>query len=132
MTTLAELSLRFVPSAVEGLPDVSEVTIFPNRLELLSAGKPIVIRFLDIARWDRHGRLYRALVRLGMGVRGYPSVADRDWFHPPARRFFRFYTVPPVTVYMVEEPPEVTYGETMFRRVQGVIALGGFATYDLG
>jgi hypothetical protein len=132
MVTPAETSLRFVPSAVEGLPDVSEVALFPDRLELLSAGKPVVIRLLDIARWHRHGWLYRPLARLGLGVRGYPSVADRDWFHPPAGRFFRFFTAPPVTVFMPDEPPEASYGQTLFRRVQDVLAAGGFGTHDLG
>jgi hypothetical protein len=59
-------------------------------------------------------------------------VADRDWFHPPAGRFFRFYTTPAVTVYMPDEPRELEYGETMFVRVQNVIWLGGFTTRDLG
>ena len=50
MTMSAETSLRFVPSAVEGLPEVTEITVYPDRLELRSAGKRVVIRFLDIAR----------------------------------------------------------------------------------
>ena len=132
MATSAETSLRFMPSAVEGLPHVTEVAFFPDRMELLSDGKLVVIAFLDIARWCRGGWMYRPLARLGLGVRGYPSVADRDWFHPPARRFFRFYTAPPVTVYMPDEPRALSYGETMFRRVQNVLGLGGFGTFDLG
>ena len=98
--------LRFQPSAVAGLLAVTEAVVYPDRLELLSEGKWIVIRFIDIARWHRHSWSYRTLVRLGFGVRGWPSVADRDWFHPPAQRFFRFYTSPPITVYMPDEPPE--------------------------
>ena len=70
--------------------------------------------------------------RLGFAVRGWPSVADRDWFHPPAGRFFRFYTRPEVTLYMPDESQELGYGETMFRRVQNVIGVGGFGTFDLG
>jgi hypothetical protein len=124
--------LRFVPSAVEGLPHVTEAAVFPDRLELLSEGKWVVIRFLDIARWYRGGWIYRPLGRLGWRVRGWPSVADRDWFHPPAGRFFRFYTDPPVTVYMADEPPETNFGQTLFRRVQNVMARGGFGSFDLG
>jgi hypothetical protein len=90
MTTLAEHTFRFVPSAVQGLPAVTEVTVFPDRLELLSEGKVVVIRFRDIAWWHGGGWLQRPLARLGFQVRGWPSVADRDWFHPPAGRFFRF------------------------------------------
>jgi hypothetical protein len=132
VATAAQHGLWFVPSAVEGLPAVTEVAVFPDRLELLSEGKWVVIRFLDIARWYRRGWLYRPLARLGLGVRGWPSVADRDWFHPPAARFFRFFTQPPLTVYMPDEPPETSYGQTMFRRVQDVLAEGGFGTFDLG
>jgi hypothetical protein len=132
VATATEDSLRFAPSAVEGLPCVTEVAVFPDRLELLSAGKWVAIRFLDIARWHRHGWLYRSLARLGWGIRGYPAVGDRDWFHPPSGRFFRFYTEPPVTVYMPDESRDIGYGHTMFRRVQNVMALGGFGTCDLG
>jgi hypothetical protein len=133
MTTAAEHPLRFAPSAVEGLPSVTEAAVFPDRLELLSGGERVVIRFLDIARWHRLGWFYFPLARLGFRVRGCPSVADRDWFHPPSGRFFRFYSSPPVTVYMPDEPPEPGYAEeTIFRRVQVVIGMGGFGTFDLG
>jgi hypothetical protein len=132
MATAAEECLRFIPSAVEGLPAVTEAAVFPDRLELLSEGKWVVIRFLDIARWYRRGWLYRPLALLGFGVRGWPSVADRDWFHPPAGRFFRFFTAPPITVSMPDEPRETSYGQTMFRRFQDVLAAGGFGTFDLG
>jgi hypothetical protein len=58
-------------------------------------------------------------------------VADRDWCRPPAGRFFRFYTKPAITVFMPDEPRELRYGETVFRRVQNVLRLGGFSTFDL-
>lgn len=132
MATATEDSLRFVPSTVEGLSGVTQAAVFPDRLELLSDGKWVVIRFLDIARWKSGGWLYRPLARLGLGLGGRPPVADRDWFQPPAGRFFRFYTKPEITVYMPDEPRELGYGGTMFRRVQKVIGLGGFSTYDLG
>src|SRR5262245_32687739 len=109
MATAADDSLRFVPSTVEGLSGVTEGAVCPDRLALLSEGKWVIIRFLDIARWHRGGWLYRPLARLGLRVRGEPSVADRDWFHPPSGRFFRFYANPAVTVYMPDEPPELGY-----------------------
>ena len=127
-----ENTLRFVPSAVVGLPGVAEVALFPDRLELLSAGRWIEIRFLDVARWNGFGWLFCPLARLGWRVCGWPSVADRDWFHPPAERYFRFYTKPTITVYLPEEPRETPYLQTIFRRVQNVISLGGFTTQDLG
>ena len=125
-------SLRFVPSSVTGLAAVTEVAVFPDRLELLCEGAWVVFHSLDIARWPRRGWLYRPLARLGFGVRGRPLVADRDWFHPPAERFFRFSTTPPVTVSMPDEPWDAEYGQTLFRRVQDVLAAGGFGTFDLG
>ncbi len=132
MATATEDNLRFVPSAVDGLPSVTEAVVFGDRLELLSEDQWVVIRFLDIARWYRLGWVYRLLARYGWGVRGWPSIADRDWFHPPSGRFFRFFTKPPITIYMPDEPRGTTYGKTMFRRVQNVIGLGGFGTFDLG
>jgi hypothetical protein len=132
LTTAVEDNLRFVPSSVEGLPGVTEAAVFSDRIELLSEGKWVVAHFRDIARWHRWGWLYRPLAWFGFGVRGWPSVADRDWFHPPAGRFFRFYTMPEVTVFMPDEPRELGYSKTMFRRVQNVIELGGFGTVDLG
>src|SRR5437867_76829 len=109
MAAAAEASLRFVPSAVDGLPSVTEVAVFPDRLELLSEGKWVLIRFLDIARWNRCGWFYRPLARLGWGVRAWPSVGDRDWFHPPSARFFRFFAEPAVTVYLPDEPSDTSY-----------------------
>ena len=131
MAASPETSLRFSPSKVEGLPCVTEVAVFPGRIELLTAGSWSVIRFVDIAQWHRLGWLYRPLAHLGW-ICGFPSVADRDWFHPPSGRFFRFYTQPPVTVYMPDESDELSYGQTLFVRIQSVIQSGGFSTSDLG
>lgn len=130
MATTTEASLRFVPSRVEGLPSVTEVVVFPDRLELLSAGEWVVIRLADIAKWPRPRRLLRLLARFGWRPSWLP-VADRDWFHAPADRFFRFYTTPPVVVYVPDEEG-VGYAETCFRRLHHVIGLGGFGTFDLG
>jgi hypothetical protein len=127
-----ENCLRFIPSSVSGLPDVTEAAVFPDRLELLSEGRWVVIRFLDIARWYRLGWLYRPLARCGGPVLGRPAVADRDWFHLPAERFFRFFTTPPITVCMPDEQRETSYAQTMFRRVQDQLSKGGFSTFDLG
>src|SRR5687768_8905237 len=102
MASANQQHLRFIPSRVEGLAAVSEVVVFPDRLELLSEGKPVVVCFADIARWPRLGALWRSLAHLGI-VRGNPCVADRDWFHMPADRYFRFYTEPAITVFMPHE-----------------------------
>ena len=58
-------------------------------------------------------------------------VADRDWFHPPAGRFFRWYTTPPVTICMpIGDAPGFRQG--VFHRIQDVLRSGGFVTHDLG
>lgn len=128
----AEATIQFVPSGVEGLPSVTQVAVFPDRLELLSKGNWVVIHFLDIARWSRLGWFYHLLARFGWGVRGCPKVGERDWFHPPAGRFFRFYSRPPVTVFLPNESPDLGYEQTLFLRVQMVMVAGGFRTWDLG
>jgi hypothetical protein len=125
-----EQCLRFAPSRVTGLPEVTEVAVYPDRLELKAAGRPVVFRFADIAQWPRPSWLWRLLARLGWRARWLP-VADRDWFHAPPDRFFAFYTTPPIVVYMPDESG-VEYPQTCFRRVQEVIQAGGFNTADLG
>jgi hypothetical protein len=126
-----ERGLRFLPNRVDRLAVVTEVTVFSDRLELLSAGERVTRRLEDIAAWPRPAFLWRLLARLGWRPRWLP-VGERDWFHSPSERFFRFYTQPPIVVYMPEEPPETDYGSTLFRRVQDVMLAGGFSTWDLG
>lgn len=125
-----ELVVRFVPSHVDGLPSVSEAAVFPDRLELRSEGRWVVVRLCDIVRWHRHDWLRRIWAGLGLRVRG--SVGERDWFHPPAQRYIRFFTEPPITVYMPDEPADVDYAHSIFCRIQVVMAAGGFGTFDLG
>ncbi|MBI5514285.1 MAG: hypothetical protein HY909_10980 [Deltaproteobacteria bacterium] len=123
-------SLRFVPSRVEGLAGVTEVTARPDRLELVSEGRLVTVLLASIADWPWPRRLRRLLARAGLRPRWLP-VGDRDWFHEPQDRFIRFFTTPPLTVYMPDERG-VAYEHTCFRRLQDVIARGGFTTNDLG
>jgi hypothetical protein len=123
--------LRFVPSRVEGLADVTDVTVYPDRLEFVSRGRQVSFRLADIAVWPRPAFLWRRLGRLGWRPHWLP-VGERDWFHPPSERFFRFYTEPRIIVYMPDEPEETDYGSTLFQRVQDVLREGGFNTWDLG
>src|SRR6202043_194981 len=45
--------IRFVPSRVEGLPAVTEVGIFPDRLEVCTSGEWKLFPFAEIAQWPR-------------------------------------------------------------------------------
>ena len=123
--------LQFVPSRVEGLPDVTGVTIYPDRIELASATGVVKHRFADIARWPSPPILWKLLYRLGMRPRWLP-VADRDWFHEPADMFFEFYTNPRLKVYMPQEESKEDYMASFFSRIQSVLRQGGFHTNDLG
>jgi hypothetical protein len=124
-------SFRFVPSRVDGLPNVTEVVVYPDRLELLSAGEWVTHRFADIADWFWPAPLWRWLFRMGWRQRWLP-VGERDWFHPPSERFFRFYTRPRIVVFMPDEPSDIDCGSTLFYRVKEVMREGGFTTWDLG
>lgn len=124
--------LRFVPSRVEGLPDVTEIAVSPDRLELKSAGEWVVRPFASMVKWPRPAWLWQALFRLGWRRRWGLAVADRDWFHRPPDRFFSFYTTPPLVVYMPNDEITEGYAETTFVRIQMVMRSGGFASNDLG
>lgn len=123
--------LQFVPSRVEGLPEVTSVTVFPDRIELASAAGVVTHRFADIARWPEPAFLWRLLYRLGVKPRWLP-VADRDWFHEPADMFFAFYTKPRLKVCMPRDESKDDYGSSYFVRMQNVLREGGFQTFDLG
>src|SRR5262249_7364910 len=71
------------------------------------------------------------LARRGWRRRWLP-VGERDWFHPPSERFFRFYTEPPVVVYLPDEDPSLDGCSSLFGRIRGLIRVGGFQTWDLG
>jgi hypothetical protein len=85
----------------------------------------VTIRLDDVAEWPRPRWLWR------LGRPRFLRVGERHWFHDPPDRFFRFFTTPPITVYMPDESG-VEYEATVFRRLQDVIAAGGFTTHDLG
>jgi hypothetical protein len=115
---------RFVPSRAEGLADITEVIVRPDRLEVRSAGHWVVLWLARIARWPRPVRMWRLLARLGWRRRPV-AVADGDWLQRPPDRFFRFYTAPAVLLCMPADEP-CGRGGSCFARVQEVLAAGGF------
>ena len=128
---MADEQLQFVPSRVEGLADVTRVTVYPNRIELTSASGMVTHQFADIARWPTPAPVWKLLYRLGVKPRRL-LVADRDWFHQPAGMFFTFYTTPRLKVYMPREETKADYASSYFVRVQEVLSQGGFHTFDVG
>src|SRR2546423_1721833 len=126
----SEACLRFVPSRITGLPGVTEVVVRSDRQELFSNGSWVTFKLTEIAQGPWPARVWRLLSRVGRHPAWLP-VADRDWFHPPADRYFTFYTNPPVTVYMPVDDPTDWQAST-FWRLQTVLWSGGFHTSDLG
>jgi hypothetical protein len=123
-------SLRFVPSRVEGLPEVSEVRLFPDRIEARSAGKWLTFRFIEMVRWPQPVWFWRLLRRATGRPVGLP-VGDRDWFHSPPDRYFSLYTDPRLVLFMPTDEPD-EYGRGTFAQIQYVLSAGGFSTLDLG
>ena len=56
---LVENCLRFVPSRVDGVRDVVEAAVYPDRLELRCADRLVVYRFDEIAEWPSPAWLWR-------------------------------------------------------------------------
>jgi hypothetical protein len=128
----AEVSgvVRFHPSHAEGLPDVREVVVRPDRLEVNTAGRWVSFPFRRIGR-RQESRVMSLVKWLVRGTHWPVLVADRDWFHPPRDRFFLWYTDPPLRTCMPEDEP-ADHAASYFSRIQAVLWSGGYATSDLG
>lgn len=125
-----EFKITFTPSRVDWITEVHSVTIWPNCLGVETADGGQKFRFEEIGRIQESGIM--RFMRWLSGSRPFGMlVADRDWFHPPQNRFFRFYTDPPMTVYMPSNET-VGYEDSFFFRIQAVIGCGGYETFDLG
>lgn len=112
--SLAEL--RFHPSRCEGAPGpVEEVRVDAQGVELIGPGGPWRFAFQDMRerRWLRRSSV----------------VGERDWFHSPTNRFVRFYTAPPITIYM---PASDTRAGETYRALLAALRGLGFTTHDLG
>lgn len=114
-----QANVEFRPSRVEGADGVVLVTVSPRDLRLFTADTVRVVQFADIARQSRPAG--RSL-----------CIADRDWFHAPPDRFFRFYTTSPLTVFMPLDDAQ-DWESSCFARIEGIIHSDGlFTTADLG
>ena len=118
------MAVRFVPSRCEGVSGVDAVTVHPDALELHIGAGRTVHRFADLA-----GRPTGLRAAVDWLARTPRTIGERAWFHPPAERFFRFDTTPPITLFMPASDTE--QGET-WRAIRAVLQAGGYATRDLG
>ena len=122
--------VRFVPSHVEGLPDVEEVTVSPHQLEVKTAAQWVIFRFDKIGRAQEPTAKSFLKRIVGMPVVP-PMVGERNWFQVPKDRFFLWYTDPLLKTCM-PETEGADYATSLFPRIHGVLAAGGFSTFDLG
>lgn len=126
-----EVEVRFVPSKVEGLDGVvREVIVRRDAIELLTDSGPVRYAFASFA-WREEPWLNMVLKR-AVGMCPYPrNVGERDWCREPHDRFIRFFTKPPMTVYMPVDEGD-GWGGTTFGRIVELMGRGGFSTWDLG
>jgi hypothetical protein len=122
--------VRFRPSRAEGLPDVREIVVHPDRLEVNTGGSWLTFPFRRMGRRSESW-VMSLIKRLARRPPWPVLVADRDWFHPPPDRYFLWYTDPPLRTCMPEDEP-VERAASYFYRIQAVLGLGGYATFDLG
>src|SRR4051812_46800267 len=98
-TPQSDRGIRFVPREFEGLPAVTEVVVFPDRLEVETEGVWKTVWFRDIARRQQPllTELFRRLLGRQVGRRA-----------PGGRAFGHlvFYTTPELRLWLPEEDPE--------------------------
>ena len=121
--------VSLVPSHCEGLPDVREVVVRPDCLEVNSEGNRITFPFSKIGR--RQESALRSFIKRLVGRRPFALlVGERDWCRPPSERYFVWYTTPPVKTYMPDDEG-TSYSESYFPRIHEVMAGGLYGTFDL-
>src|SRR3954454_12431503 len=92
-----DLSVRFVPSRVEGVSNVLEVVVRPDRLELRGDQGWVSVEYRPLI--DQTGPLTIFERMFGWGGRP-PIAAIRFSREHYAQSFVRFLTEPPITLYM--------------------------------
>ena len=125
-----EKLVRFAPSRADGLPDVREVVVRPDRLDVNTEGEWITFPFCKIGR-RQESAVVSFLKRLVGKDPAVKLVGERDWCRPPKDRFFIWYTSPPLKTYMPEDEGR-DYGSSYFPRIHRVMwASGRYGTFDL-
>jgi hypothetical protein len=117
------MSVRFVPSRVQGVDGVREVEVHPDRLELHTDQGLRVLPLADFAAAMSTGQKLKGLV----GLAEPRMVGVRDWFCAPAERYFRFAADPALIICMPEQN-----SDEIWTAIRETMAAGGFDTLDLG
>ena len=121
--------VRFTPSKVEGLSNVTEIVVYCDRIEFYSTGEPEIIYFQEIAKPT--GSLFLRVINRLFRKQNLLMIGERDWFHDPKDRFFRIFTEPQITFCMpVDDTSD--FGNCCFSRIRDTISNGGYSTWDLG
>ncbi len=123
-------SIWLVPSRVDGLDGVSRVIIEHTQITFVTGESSRSFSFSAIRR-PQGTWFFRVIRRVAFRRPWPPMIGERDCFHPPPNRFFRFFTEPQITVYMPLDDVQ-DYTHSCFYRIQQVIRSGGYATWDLG
>ncbi len=122
-----EECVRFTPPEFHGLLDVKEVAIYPDRIEVQTAGQWVSFRFGSFGRrqenvlmsWMKRlfGRIPRSLL-----------VGEREFC--TRSRYVAFFTNPKLVIYT---PPDhdALYSETYIYRINAMLRMGGYITADL-
>ena len=122
--------VEFAPVAVEGVSGVTSCRITPETVVLGDGGTELRrVQLESIARYPSPVAWWKLIHRLGFSRRPRP-VGERDWCLPEGKQFFRFFTDPPLVIYLPAQP-DASYGETLFARIRETLWRGGFCTDDL-
>ena len=122
-----EESVRFVPAGVVGLEDVTEVAIFPNRLEVKVKGKLLTFVFDSFAKRQQNAFTFRMMRLFGRATEPL-LVGEREFCTD--RRYVTFHTTPNLKIHTPPDPPN-NYAGTYLARINAILHRGGYATHDL-
>jgi hypothetical protein len=118
-----EPSVRFAPSHVKGVSGVTEVAVFPDRLEVRGDLGWVQVPFADFATGGQKRGMFNPCPKRGRVARNYFS---RERY---ADSHIRFLTDPPISVYMPADGP-THFPDSVFWRIQQTIRSGGYETTD--
>jgi hypothetical protein len=114
---------------VRGLPDVDEVAVFPDRLEVRTRGQWRVFSFAEIGAWLEPPWLARLKQRLRL-LPYRKQVAELVYVREPYEEsYFEFFTDPRLRVHMPAGDAPL-YPDSVFWRIQDVLRSGGYAAED--